>query len=67
MAGLDKDRWYEIAAIELARRVGDRYTVTSWAGGAWERARSAGFAPSDAVDMLLRHPPTVNEAAERTG
>lgn len=66
MAGLDRDRWYEVVAIELARRVGDRYTLSSWAGGVWERARSAGFAPSDAIDLLLQHPPAVNEPAHRT-
>jgi hypothetical protein len=67
MAGVDRDRWYEAAANELARRVGDQHTINSWSQGVWERALAAGFSPTDAIEMLLRHPPIADEPAGRDG
>jgi hypothetical protein len=66
MASPDRDDWFEAAANELARRVGDHYSISSWSTGVWERALAAGFSPTDAVEMLVRHLPA-DGRAERTG
>lgn len=67
MVSDERDRWYEAAAIELARQVGDRYSISSWRDDVWERVIAARCSPSEAVEMLLRHRPTEAQQASQSG
>ena len=63
MEGDEPNRWYAAAAIELARQVGDRHSISSWRDDVWERVITAKCSPSEAVEMLLRHRPTEPESS----
>jgi hypothetical protein len=64
MAARQQDLWLDAAQSELARRAGDRYSLASWSPGVWERLRSAGFSPYDAVETLLLNPASPDGSAE---